>query len=201
MSADADAADISRQTAGKWFKRYMESGTAGLVDANLRPHLTRPGVPQKRCRRIIKARLLLKRGPHFLAWRLKTARSTIYAVLRRYGLSRLKSRQREPFARYEWPDPGDLVHLNVKKLGRIPEGGGWRVHGRAGYRKEGGGWEYVRCIHVQQRRVVHPCGPGYGDVRGTDVELEAHPRACRGSRCLWSAAPPHRPRREASPRP
>jgi len=49
-------------------------------------------VPQRRCRRILKARVLLKGGPHFLAWRLKIARSTIYAVLRRYGLSRLNTR-------------------------------------------------------------------------------------------------------------
>lgn len=42
--------------------------------------------------------------------------------------------------RYEWPEPGDMVHLDVKKLGRIPDGGGWRVHGGPGYRKGGGGW-------------------------------------------------------------
>jgi|GEM_PF-5925453 len=81
-------------------------------------------------------------GPHFLAWRLKIARSTIYAVLRRYGLSRLNTRTCKPAVRYEWPEPGDMVHLDVKKLGRIPDGGGWRVHGRPGYRKDGGGWEH-----------------------------------------------------------
>lgn len=158
VSAAAHAAGISRQTAGKWFKRYVESGNEGLVDASSRPRRTRPGVPLRRCRRILKARLLLKRGPHFLAWRLKIARSTIYAVLRRYGLSRLKSRQREPVMRHEWPDPGDMVHLDVKRLGRIPEGGGWRVHGRPGYRKKGGGWDYVHVAIDDHSRF------GYAEV-------------------------------------
>lgn len=158
VSAAAHAAGISRQTAGKWFKRYVESGNEGLVDASSRPRRTRPGVPLRRCRRILKARLLLKRGPHFLAWRLKIARSTIYTVLRRYVPSRLKSRQREPVMRHEWPDPGDMVHLDVKRLGRIPEGGGWRVHGRPGYRKKGGGWDYVHVAIDDHSRF------GYAEV-------------------------------------
>lgn len=158
VSAAAQAAGVSRQTAGKWFKRYLESGTAGLVDASSRPHRTRPGVPLRRCRRILKARVLLRRGPHFLAWRLKIARSTIYAVLRRHGISRLKKRDGEPVVRYEWPDPGDLVHLDVKKLGRIPDGGGWRVHGRSGFRRKGGGWEYVHVAIDDHSRL------GYAEV-------------------------------------
>lgn len=158
VSAAADAAGISRQTAGKWFKRYLAAGHAGLSDASSRPHRTRPGVPQRRCRRILKARMLFRRGPHFLAWRLKIARSTIYAVLRRYGVSRLKMREREPIVRYEWPNPGDLVHLDVKKLGRIPQGGGWRVHGRSGFRKGGGGWEYVHIAIDDHSRL------GYAEV-------------------------------------
>lgn len=165
VSAAARAAGISRQTAGKWFRRYLESGTAGLADASSHPHRTRPSVPQRRCRRIIKARLLLKRGPHFLSWRLKIARSTIYAVLRRYGLSRLKKREREPVVRYEWPDPGDMIHLDVKKLGWIPEGGGWRAHGRPGFRKGGGGWEYVHVAIDDHSRL------GYAEVLSDERDV------------------------------
>ena len=165
VSAAARAAGVSRQTAGKWFKRYLESGPDGLVDASSRPHRTRPRVPQRRCRRILKARLLLKRGPHFLAWRLKIARSTIYAVLRRFGVSRLKSRSSAPVVRYEWPEPGDMVHLDVKKLGRIPDGGGWRVHGRPGYRKGGGGWEYVHVAIDDHSRL------GYAEVLSDERDV------------------------------
>ena len=165
VSAAARAVGVSRQTAGKWFKRYTESGADGLVDVSSRPHRTRPGVPLRRCRRILKARLLLNRGPHFLAWRLKIARSTIYAVLRRYGLSRLKKREREPAVRYEWPDPGDMVHLDVKKLGRIPDGGGWRMHGRSGFRKGGGGWEYVHVAIDDHSRL------GYAEVLSDERDV------------------------------
>lgn len=158
VCAAARAAGVSRQTAGKWFKRYRQGGREGLADASSRPHHTRPCVPKRRCRRILKARMLLRRGPHFLAWRLRIARSTIYAVLKRHGVSRLKTREREPVVRYEWPEPGDLVHLDVKKLGRIPAGGGWRVHGRSGFRKKGGGWEYVHVAIDDHSRV------GYAEV-------------------------------------
>jgi transposase InsO family protein len=165
VSAAAVAAGVSRQTAGKWYRRYLEGGRDALTDASSRPHRTRPGVSKRRCRRILKARMLLKRGPHFLAWRLKIARSTIYAVLKRYGVSRLKTRGREPVLRYEWPEPGDLVHLDVKKLGRIPEGGGWRVHGRSGYRKKGGGWEYVHVAIDDHSRL------GYAEILSDERDV------------------------------
>jgi transposase InsO family protein len=155
VSAAARAAGVSRQTAGKWFRRYLESGTDGLADASSRPHRTRPGVPLRRCRRILKARVLLKRGPHFLSWRLKVARSTIYAVLKRYGLSRLKTREREPVVRYEWPNPGDLVHLDIKKLGRIKPGGGHRAFGRGpGMHHKGTGWDYVHIAIDDHSRLA-----------------------------------------------
>jgi transposase InsO family protein len=155
VSAAARAAGVSRQTAGKWFKRYLESGTDGLADASSRPHRIRPGVPLRRCRRILKARVLLKRGPHFLAWRLKVARSTIYAVLKRHGLSRLKTREREPVVRYEWPNPGDMVHLDIKKLGRIKPGGGHRAFGRGpGMHRRGTGWDYVHIAIDDHSRLA-----------------------------------------------
>lgn len=155
VSAAADAAGVSRQTAGKWFKRYLQSGPAGLADASSRPHHIRPGVPTRRCRRIIKARLLLRRGPHFLAWRLKIARSTIYAVLKRHGISRLKTREREPAVRYEWPNPGDLLHLDIKKLGRLHPGGGHRALGRGpGRCRKGAGWDFVHVAVDDHSRLA-----------------------------------------------
>jgi len=91
VCAAAQAAGVSRQTAGKWVARFRALGVEGLADANCRPHRTRPQVPTRRCRRILKARVLSQRGPPWLAWRLRIARSTIYAVLRRFGLSRLRT--------------------------------------------------------------------------------------------------------------
>lgn len=157
VSAAARAAAISRQTAGKWVARYRAFGVSGLVDVSSRPHRLRPGLSLRRCRRIIKARLLLRRGPRWLSWRLKLARSTIYAVLRRFGLNRLKRRDREPAIRYEWARPGDLLHLDVKKLGVIAPGGGKRIHGPR-VRHKGLGWEFVHVAIDDHSRL------GYAEI-------------------------------------
>jgi hypothetical protein len=144
--AAARASGVSRQTASKCVGRYREFGEDGSCDASSRPHRIRSGVPARRCRRIIKARLLHKRGPHWLSWRLRISRSTIYAVLRRFGISRLMTRGTEKVLRYEWPHLGDLIHLDIKKLGRIGQGGGKRVHGLGvgpRLRGRGLGWDYV----------------------------------------------------------
>jgi transposase InsO family protein len=161
------AAGVSRQTAGKWVARYRQLGESGLVDASSRPHRLRERVPERRARRIIKARLRHRRGPHWLSWKLRVARSTIYAVLRRFGLSKLRARPTEPVIRYEWSHPGDLVHMDVKKLGRIPDGGGWRVHGRLGCRKSGGGWDYVHVAIDDHSRL------GYAEILGDERGLTA----------------------------
>jgi len=151
----ARAAGVSRQTAGKWARRFRESGEAGLVDASSRPHRLPPTVPTRRCHRIINARLRHRRGPHWLSWRLHIARSTIYAVLRRYGLSRLRTRHTDPVIRYEWPEPGDLVHLDVKKLGRIGTGGGKRVLGQGPGRRGGVGWDFVHVAIDDHSRLAY----------------------------------------------
>ena len=84
-------------------------------------------------------------GPHRIAWALGIARSTAYAVLRRCGLNRLDRLHRvsRRQLRYEHPAPGDLLHIDVKKLGRIPEGGGHRVHGRSAATPRTRGLDYL----------------------------------------------------------
>lgn len=156
VSDAARAAGVSRQTASKWFARYCGCGAAGLADASSRPHRVRPRVSVRRCHRIINARLLHRRGPHWLSWHLRVARSTIYSVLRRYGLNRLKPRSTKPALRYEWPHPGDLVHLDIKKLGRIKDGGGHRIHGRIpGVRQRGIGWDYIHIAIDDHSRLAY----------------------------------------------
>jgi transposase InsO family protein len=85
---------------------------------------------------------------------LGVARSTIYAVLRRFGLSRLRTRSAGPVVRYEWPCPGDLVHLDIKKLGRIALGGGKRVHGPH-VRHKGLGWDFVHIAIDDHSRLAY----------------------------------------------
>ena len=120
---------VSRATVGKWVRRYAAEGRAGLEDRSSAPHHHPRQTPAVLVRRICALRRQRGDGPHRIAWVLGVARSTVYAVLRRAGLNRLSLLHRvtrEPVRRYEHPRPGDLLHIDVKKLGRIPSGGGKR---------------------------------------------------------------------------
>ncbi|MGH9020332.1 MAG: IS481 family transposase [Acidimicrobiales bacterium] len=134
----AAMAGVSRQTVHKWLGRFANEGVDGLEDRSSRahrcPHRTAPEVEA----RVLELRSQLRRGPHRLSDRTGLPASTIHAILARHGLSRLSRLdrttgqviRRAPAQRYERARPGELVHLDVKKLGRVPEGGGWRAHGR-----------------------------------------------------------------------
>lgn len=135
----AEAQGVSRSTVAKWWKRYREEGIAGLRDRSSRakhlPHALGEPVIEAICR----LRRELGAGPHRIAYDLGMAASTVYAVLRRAGLSVLARLDRSTRAviRYERDHPGALVHLDVKRLGRIPEGGGKRFD--AGFQETGAG--------------------------------------------------------------
>jgi transposase InsO family protein len=129
----ADEMGISRPTAYKWWRRWREEGELGLVDRSSRahhcPHQTSPEIEAQ----IAELRQTLKLGPARIGYRLGVAPSTVHRVLCRRGLNRLKWMDRPTgrvIRRYERAHAGDLVHIDVKKLGRIPEGGGWKVLGR-----------------------------------------------------------------------
>jgi transposase InsO family protein len=120
---------VSRATVAKWVRRWKAEGPAGLTDRSSAPHHHPRQTPLPLAHRICSLRRQRGFGPHRIAWALGVARSTIYAVLRRAGLNRLSLLHRitrEPVRRYEHPRPGDLLHIDVKKLGRIPPGGGKR---------------------------------------------------------------------------
>jgi transposase InsO family protein len=129
---------ISRQCAYKWWWRYQELGPSGLVDRSSRPHSS-PGRTDARTEaRIVRRRHLDKKGPHRIAAALELSPSTVYAVLVRHDLARLDHLDRasgRQIRRYERSRPGELVHLDVKKLGKIRPGGGHKVHGREATRK------------------------------------------------------------------
>lgn len=134
---------ISRPTAYKWWRRWCEEGELGLVDRSSRarhcPHQT----PAEIEAQIRELRTTLKLGPARIGYRLGVSPSTVHRVLTRQGINRLKWMDRPTgrvIRRYERDSPGDLVHVDVKKLGRIPDGGGWRTVGRAeGKRNNGSG--------------------------------------------------------------
>jgi len=149
----AEAAGVSRQTASKWLSRYRIEGDAGLADRSTRPLRSPRRLHPKIEHRILKARLRHRMGPHRLSWMLQIARSTIYAVLRRLGLNRLaRLEPRPPIIRYEWPSPGDMIHLDTKKLGRI-KGIGKRFGGPRGTQRLG--WNVVHVAVDDHSRLAY----------------------------------------------
>jgi transposase len=154
----AEALGVSRATAYKWLARYRTHGQVGLADRSSRPHRCLHTLSAAQVRRVLTARRRHRQGPHRLGWRLGMARSTIYGVLARHGMSRLASMDRVSgvVVRYQRQHPGELVHLDVKKLGRIPDGGGHRAHGRAPATPTGRGigYDYVHSAVDDRSRVA-----------------------------------------------
>ena len=130
---------VSRPTVRKWLTRYAREGMAGLADRNSRPHRLPRALEPERVAAICELRRARAWGPHRIAYALGMARSTVYAVLRRLSLHRLAwlHRSTREVIRYERATPGELLHLDVKKLGRIPDGGGKRFD--PGFRETGAG--------------------------------------------------------------
>lgn len=120
--------NVSRATVNKWCRRFREEGNDGLQDRSSRAKHLPHALAQPLVEQICTLRRELGCGPHRIAARLGRAVSTVYGVLRRAGISnlRLMDRVTREVIRYERSAPGELVHLDVKKLGVIPDGGGKR---------------------------------------------------------------------------
>ena len=130
----AERYDVSWPTAKRWADRYRQAGEAGMVDRSSRPYRSPRRTPAPVVRKIVHLRWRHRLGPVAIAARLGLAASTVHAVLVRCRLNRLwhvDRRTGEPIRRYEHDRPGALLHVDVKKLGNIPDGGGWRYVGRA----------------------------------------------------------------------
>jgi transposase InsO family protein len=131
LTQAAEAAGVSARTAGKWVRRYRSEGEAGLLDRSSAPKHVHNTTAPERVEAITALRRLRLTGPE-IAETLEMATSTVSAVLKRIGLGKLSRLEpAEPIRRYEKQRPGELIHIDVKKLGRIgPHGAGHRVTGR-----------------------------------------------------------------------
>ena len=128
VAAAADYFRVGWPTAQKWARRYVELGDAGMADRSSRPH-SHPYLVKK----IVHLRIRKRFGPVQIAGRLEMSRSTVHAVLTHCHLNRLTHvdvKTGEPARRYEHDHPVSLIHVDVKKLGNIPNGGGWRFVGK-----------------------------------------------------------------------
>ena len=134
----AERYEVSWPTAKRWADRYRSEGVGGMTDRSSRPHTCPSRTPQPVVRKIVHLRWKQRLGPVQIAGRLGMPASTVHAVLTRCRINRLSHIDRatgEPIRRYEHEHPGDMIHVDVKKLGRVPDGGGWRYVGRQqGYR-------------------------------------------------------------------
>ena len=142
----AERFQVSHTTAARWAHRYRRHGTAGLHDRSSRPHHSPHRTPASVEERVLRMRREHRIGPLRLAARARVAASTAHRILQRHGLPPLATLDRatgEPVRRYERSRPGELIHIDVKKLGRIPDGGGHKTLGRAASRKNRTGTGYA----------------------------------------------------------
>jgi transposase InsO family protein len=154
----AEAIGVSRATVYKWLGRYKSEGEAGLKDRVSRPHRLARSLPAETVQQVLAERRRLRLGPHQLGPRVGLARSTTYGILRRHGLSRLSDLDRttREVIRYQKDRPGELLHLDTKKLARIPEGGGHRMLGRSTEtKKRGAGYDFVHVAVDDASRVAY----------------------------------------------
>ena len=133
VAAAAESMNISRQCAHKWWRRYCQEGVAGLEDRSSRPHASPHQTPARVERRIVALRTSRKLGPARLAGIVDVPASTVHRVLVRHGVNRLRWLDRPTgrvVRRITTTRPGELVHIDVKKLARVPPGGGHKKLGR-----------------------------------------------------------------------
>jgi transposase InsO family protein len=147
VSHVAKAMGISRQCAHRWLRRFDEEGVEGLHDRSSRPRCSPSRTSPEVEAAVLAARAEHRRGQDWLGAELGVAPRTVSRILRRHGAPRLCDcdpitgavirASKTTAVRYERSTPGELTHMDVKKLGRIPDGGGWRLHGR----EMGSSWE------------------------------------------------------------
>jgi transposase InsO family protein len=163
----AAAMGISRKCVKYWLDRYEAEGEAGLETRSSRPHSmptkTAPDVEEK----VLAARVEHRDGPDVLGPKVGVPARTVSRILRRHGVPYLREcdpmtgevirSSKQTAVRYERDRPGELVHMDVKKIGRIPDGGGWRAHGRAipRDRVNGPGYDYIHSLVDDRSRLAY----------------------------------------------
>ena len=159
----AKALGLSVRTAAKWLQRFREEGRAGLLDRTSRPRNSPTATAESLRKRILELRQKRLTGLE-ISQTIGLPKSTVGRLLRQAGIGRLRALvPPEPVRRYELPAPGDLLHVDIKKLGRIVGGPGHRAHGDRTVRKRGAGWEHIyvcvddhsRLSYVEPLRAEH----------------------------------------------
>jgi transposase InsO family protein len=161
---------VSRQCAHRWVRRFDEQGWAGLRDRSSRPHRIAGRTPAAVEEYVVACRRAQRRGPAFIAEATGVPERTVSRILRRAGEPVLAAcdpltgqvirASKATAVRYERDRPGELVHIDVKKLGKIPDGGGWRARGRLGshteaHKKARIGYDYIHAAIDDHSRLAY----------------------------------------------
>jgi transposase InsO family protein len=161
----AEAAGISERTAHKWLARHRAEGPAGLLDRSSAPMVVANRTDERRVEAIAALRRVRLTGAE-IAEVLEMALSTVSGILTRIGMGKLGRLGLEPAQRYERQRPGELIHIDVKKLGRIQDGAGHRISGKRGryigsrtdaegVRRKTVGWEFVHIAIDDATRLAY----------------------------------------------
>jgi transposase InsO family protein len=154
----AKAMGVSRQCAHRWVAGHDAEGDAGLEDRSSRQHTMPTRTTTETEQRVLDARREHRRGQDWIGPEVGVPARTVSSILRRHDMPRLCEcdpltgevirASKTTTVRYERERPGELVHMDVKKIGRIPDGGGWKAHGRGTPRdrKNGPGYDYVHSV-------------------------------------------------------
>lgn len=164
VEATAERFQVDAKTVRKWRDRFLAEGEPGLWDRSSRPRHCRNRTPRATRRRVIALRRQRRWGADRIGFEVGLAASTVQAILRAAGLGRLDRGDRATASahrpqRYQREHPGELVQVDVKKLAAIPDGGGWRAHGRGAANGHGRssrvGYRYIHTALDDRSRVVY----------------------------------------------
>lgn len=162
----AAAMGVSRKCVTTWIDRYAAEGEDGLLTRSSRPHSMPTRTSAQVEAQVLQARRVHREGPGLLGPRVGVPARTVSRILARHGVPRLAvcdpmtgeviRSSKSTAVRYERDRPGELVHVDVKKLGKIPEGGGWRAHGRSlQVRGRGNGYDFVHSMVDDHSRLAY----------------------------------------------
>ncbi len=149
---------VSRATVSKWWRRWLAEGDAGLQDRSSRPRRSPTRTAKRVEERVFRLRRSKRWGPRMISMHTGVPASTVHKILVRHGLNRLAWIDRPTgrvIRRYERAHPGELIHLDIKKVGKIPPGGGWRVRGRGQVKTRRVGYTYLHCAVDDHSRVAY----------------------------------------------
>ena len=174
VEATAERFQVDAKTVRKWRDRFLTAGVDGLIDRSSRPRRS----PNRTCRATARGVVALRRrhrwGAAHIAHELGLAASTVQAILRREGLGRLDRGDRAtntaPPRRYQRDQPGELVHVDVKKISGIPTGGGWRIHGRGQappVKRSSVGYRFIHTAIDDRTRLA------YSEILGDEQAITA----------------------------